>query len=171
MKNGCYGRWGLFLFETFLLFFVYADNQPPTVNCPNTVPAMNVDPGMPDVAINWSPMPTASDTVEGSIDASTIICSDNSGNVVRSGDRFSVHLTTVTCRVSDSVPQEGMCQFNITVVGRYEFCTTLPPGFCISVSLLVLTISLLTAIQILLEIIGTCCKEYNIYPFASSRQC
>ena len=79
---------------------------------------MNVEMGMADTSITWSPLPSANDTVDGVIDPTTIVCHDGSGNVVMSGDRFVVGTTTVTCRANDSIPHEGSCQFNVTVVGR-----------------------------------------------------
>ena len=78
---------------------------------------MNVDPGMADAIVTWSPLPSAVDSVEGSILAANIICEDNSGNVVMSGERFPVGTTTVTCRANDTALNEGSGQFTITVVG------------------------------------------------------
>ena len=78
---------------------------------------MNVDVGMADASVTWSPLPSANDTVDGPI--TTIVCENLAGNVVMSGDRFAVGTTTVTCRANDSIPLEGSCQFNITVFGRY----------------------------------------------------
>ena len=78
---------------------------------------MNVDPGMADASVTWSPLPSADDVVEGSILPANIICEDDSGNVVMSGDRFPVGTTTVTCRANDTALNEGSSQFTITVVG------------------------------------------------------
>ena len=80
---------------------------------------MNVDPGMTDAIVTWSPLPSANDTVDGLIPPSTIVCEVGPGNVVMSGDRFPVGTTTVTCRANDTALNEGSSQFNITVVGRY----------------------------------------------------
>ena len=76
---------------------------------------MNVDAGMIDAVVTWSPLPSANDTVEGPI--IIIICEASPGNVVMSGDRFPVGTSRVTCRANDTVPNEGSCQFNITVIG------------------------------------------------------
>ena len=54
-------------------YFVFnTDNEPPIVYCPNNVPAMNVDPGMADAIVTWSPLPSANDTVDGPIPPATI---------------------------------------------------------------------------------------------------
>ena len=47
---------------------------------------------MADANVTWSPLPSANDTIEGVIDPTTIVCQDNSGSVVMSGDRFAVGL-------------------------------------------------------------------------------
>ena len=79
---------------------------------------MNVDPGMAGAIVTWSPpTPTAIDIVDGPIIA--IVCEDSLGNVTMSGDLYPVGLTTVTCRANDTALNEGSCEFNITVVGRY----------------------------------------------------
>ena len=78
---------------------------------------MYVNVGVAGANVNWAPLPTANDSVDGNI--TTIVCEDSQGNVVMSGDLYPVGLTTVTCRANDSIPLEGSCQFNITVVGRY----------------------------------------------------
>ena len=87
---------------------------------------MNVDPGMVDASIIWSPSPTVNDTFDGVISPSTIMCDDGLGNAVMSGDRFLVGTTTVTCRANDTALNEGTCQFSITIVGRY--CLLLKGG-------------------------------------------
>ena len=79
---------------------------------------MAVEAGMADTSVTFSSSPSANDTVDGVIDPTTIVCHDGFGNVVISGDRFVVGTTIVTCRANDSVPFEGYCQFNITVVGK-----------------------------------------------------
>ena len=96
-----------------------ADNEAPIITTPNNIPAMNVDAGMADAIVTWSPLPSANDIVEGAIDPSTIVCEDDSGNVVMSGDTFPVGTTTVTCRANDTALNEGSSQFNITVVGMF----------------------------------------------------
>ncbi|XP_071802621.1 hyalin-like [Asterias amurensis] len=91
------------------------DSEAPFVYCPADIPLIYVDQGMANASVTWIPLPTANDTVDGPINATSIVCSDDLGNVVKSDDRFQVRLTMVTCRVNDSASLEGMCQFNITV--------------------------------------------------------
>ena len=74
---------------------------------------------MTDGPAVWSPLPSAIDTVDGVINSTTIICEDNTGNVVVSGNSFAVGTTTVTCRVNDTSLNEGSSQFDITVLGTY----------------------------------------------------
>ena len=100
--------------------FIFCTNEPPIVYSPNNVPAMNVDPGMADAIVTWSPLPSANDTVDGPIPPSTIVCEVSPGNVVMSGDRFLVGTTTVTCRANDTALNEGSSQFNITVIGMFH---------------------------------------------------
>ena len=89
---------------------------------------MNVDPGMTDAIVTWSPLPSANDTVDGVIDPTTIVCEISPGNVVMSGDRFQVGTTTVTCRANDTALNEGSSQFNITVIGMFHLHLLL--SFC-----------------------------------------
>ena len=74
---------------------------------------------MAHAAVNWL-SPSALDAFEGAISAANIICEDEAGSAVMSGDRFPVGTTTVTCRANDTALNEGTGQFNITVVGRYR---------------------------------------------------
>ena len=101
-----------------LILFPNADDEPPTVICPNTT-TVDVDAGMATANVTWSPSPTANDTVDGVINSTTIVCEDSLGNVVMSDTLYSVGLTTVTCRANDTALNEGSCDFNITVVGMY----------------------------------------------------
>ena len=100
-----------------LSFLPNTDNEPPVVTCPNNVPSVYVAIGVADAVITWSPLPTSNDVVEGVI--TTIVCEDSPGNVMMSGDRFLVGTTAMTCKSSDSVPNEGTCQFDVTVLGTY----------------------------------------------------
>ena len=104
------------IFITFTLHIT--DDEPPVVTCPNNVTMMNVDAGMADASVTWSASPSAYDVIDGVITPTTIICEVSPGNAVMSMDRFPVGTTTVTCRANDTVPNEGSCQFYITVVGR-----------------------------------------------------
>ena len=78
---------------------------------------MNVVPGTASSKVKWSAPPSANDTVDGDVTAN-VVCTDDMGNVVVSGDLYAVGLTTVTCRANDTALNEGSCEFNITVVGK-----------------------------------------------------
>ena len=103
----------------FNLIFFLTDIEAPVITSPNNIRSRNVDPGMPDAAITWSPLPSALDAFEGVIGPDTIVCMDDVGNVVMSGGRFPVGTTTVTCRANDTSLNEGSSQFTIMVIGRY----------------------------------------------------
>ncbi len=106
------------LILNFKKIFFNKDNEAPVITTPANVPAINVEPNMATVVVNWTPLPSAVDTVEGAILAANIICRDQLGGVVASGDRYPVGTTRVTCTASDSVPNTGTKQFTITVVGK-----------------------------------------------------
>ena len=91
---------------------------PPDIYCPNDT-TVNVDAGMANANVTWSPLPTANDTNGTAINASIIVCEDSSSNVVMSGDLYPAGTTAVTCRANDTLNVEGSCEFNITVVGMY----------------------------------------------------
>ena len=105
---------------TCFFFCLRADNELPTVTVPTTVPTIYVQPGMMNAAVMWSS--SAIDVVDGTIPPADIICKDDSGNVVMSGDSFPVGTTTVTCRANDTALNEGSGQFTITVEGM-NCCT------------------------------------------------
>ncbi|XP_038071849.1 hyalin-like [Patiria miniata] len=87
------------------------DNEGPVVTCPRNI-VNNVEPGMPDAAVDWRP-PTAEDVVEGPIPV--VNCTDHNGKDAESGDRFPAGNITITCSAFDSVGNEGNCSFLITV--------------------------------------------------------
>ena len=97
---------------------MFTDNEAPTVTCPMDVPSINVETGTAMSNVSWSASPSANDTVDGDVTAN-VLCKDDMGNVVMSGGSYAVGLTTVTCRANDTALNEGSCQFNITVVGKY----------------------------------------------------
>ncbi|XP_033640821.1 hyalin-like [Asterias rubens] len=101
------------------------DNEAPTVTCPSDVPSMNVDPGTASSNVTWSAPPSANDIVDGDVTAN-VVCKDDLGNVVESGDLYAVGLTAVTCRANDTALNEGSCQFNITVVDNEGPIVTCP---------------------------------------------
>ncbi len=96
------------------------DNEVPTVTCPsdNTT---NVDPGMAGAVVFWSVSPNASDVVDATVNANSVVCENNLGLVVTSGVFFQEGVTTVTCRANDTSLNEGMCSFLINVTGKYFF--------------------------------------------------
>ena len=91
--------------------------EAPIVTCPNNITNMGTDTGLNTAVVNWSPAPTATDNVD-TINATNIVCQDDSGNVVMSGGTYDLGTTTVTCRVNDTALNEGSCQFVIEVVGK-----------------------------------------------------
>ena len=99
-----------------MFFFLFeSDNEPPTVSCPDHIVDLS-DLGMPGALIPWIPLPTASDNLD-VINQASIVCTDDSGTVVMSGNLFGVGLTTVTCRANDTALNEGSCNFTIAVSG------------------------------------------------------
>ena len=101
----------------FVCLFFTIDNEAPIITTPSDVLSINVETNMASVVVNWSPAPSAEDTVEGVITA--IACQNQLGAVVASGDRYPVGTTTVNCTASDSVPNTATKQFTITVVGKW----------------------------------------------------
>ncbi len=96
-----------------------SDNEAPILSCP--MQYSYVLPGNVNGVATWSPPPTAVDTVEGPINSGNIVCSADSGSVV-SGDTYPLGLTAVTCQASDSVPNQGSCNFDISVQVCYLNC-------------------------------------------------
>ena len=96
---------------------VSVDIQPPVLTLPNDVPGQPVDAGRPDAVVAWSSLPTAVDAWESTLNL-IVVCEDQAGNVVTSGDRYPVGLTTVTCRANDTSMNEASDQFTITVIGK-----------------------------------------------------
>ena len=74
-------------------------------------------PGINEGIVNWSPV-VAIDNVDGSVSAICTIPSVSSTTSVMSGESFPVGTTTVTCTATDSSLNTGMCQFNVTVLGK-----------------------------------------------------
>ncbi len=72
--------------------------------------------------VSWSVSPSASDVVDATVNANSVVCEDNLGMVVTSGVFFQDGVTTVTCRANDTSLNEGMCSFFINVTGKYFFC-------------------------------------------------
>ena len=115
MQRSC-----LFADDCCSLNIYSADNEVPTVTCPNDN-TTNVDPGMAGANVFWSVSPNASDVVDATVNANSVVCENNLGTVVTSGVFFQDGETTVTCRANDTSLNEGMCSFIINVTGRYFF--------------------------------------------------
>ena len=77
----------------------------------------NVDFRRAGASVTWSPSPTATDIVDATVNADSVVCEDHLGNVVTSGEFFPDGLTTVTCRANDTSLNEGSCAFFINVTG------------------------------------------------------
>ena len=92
-----------------------ADNEGPVVMCSNST-VQNVEPGKPDAAVVWSPLPSAKDVVDGVVP--DVTCEDDDGREIDSGDRFSAGDTMITCSAVDSLGNQGNCSFTITVIGK-----------------------------------------------------
>ncbi len=69
--------------------------------------------------------PTASDDCS----TTTVICTDQDGNVVNSGDTFEAGVTIVTCTATDLCGNEATCAFDILVTCSDD-CDTMPLLTC-----------------------------------------
>ena len=103
---------------TYMFFLFLADNEAPIVMCPsdNTT---NVDASVAGAIVFWSVSPNATDVVDATVNADSVVCEDHLGNVVTSGELFPDGVTTVTCRANDTSLNEGSCEFFINVTGKY----------------------------------------------------
>ncbi|XP_038064974.1 hyalin-like [Patiria miniata] len=102
------------------------DDELPEVSCPSNVPHKETDIGMAFAVVPWSPMPNATDNVDGVLYPSNITCVDDISNTVSSNDTYGVGTTTVTCSASDTAGNQGFCQFNITVIDNEPPKVTCP---------------------------------------------
>ena len=102
----------IYLFGLFL-----ADNEGPTVTCPSAE-TTNVDASLAGAFVSWSVSPDATDVVDATVNADSVVCKDGPDIVVTSGGFFQAGLTTVTCRAYDNDANEGSCVFDITVNGK-----------------------------------------------------
>ncbi|XP_022101847.1 hyalin-like [Acanthaster planci] len=111
---------------------VVVDREPPQITCPNEVTSKSTDIGMPNAAVVWSSMPSATDNVD-IFTLSDILCSDDLGSVVVSSGVYELGLTTVTCTVTDGAMNAESCQFTIDVIDT-EVPSISCPDSVISVS-------------------------------------
>ncbi len=68
--------------------------------------------------VEWSSLPSAFDSVDGSINSALIACTNDYGLTVFSGSRVEVGTTIVTCQTYDSAGNTGYCHFSINVQGK-----------------------------------------------------
>ena len=103
---------------TYMFGLFLADNEAPIVTCPsdNTT---NVDASVAGAVVFWSVSPNATDVVDATVNADSVVCEDHLGNIVTSGELFPDGVTTVTCRANDTSLNEGSCEFFINVTGKY----------------------------------------------------
>ncbi len=77
---------------------------------------------MADATVDWSPLPSAQDAVDGVLH--DVTCVNEAGEHVESGSRFSVGDSVTTCSASDKSGNEGRCGFSTNVTGwktGYQF--------------------------------------------------
>ncbi|XP_071795600.1 uncharacterized protein [Asterias amurensis] len=101
------------------------DNESPIVTCPSAE-TTNVDLSMAGALVSWSVSPDAIDVVDATVNADSVVCEDHLGDVVTSGGFFQAGVTTVTCRASDNVLNNGSCVFVITVIDNVAPNVTCP---------------------------------------------
>ncbi|XP_071802555.1 mucin-4-like isoform X2 [Asterias amurensis] len=92
--------------------FICQDNESPNVTCPMNIKVLHE---MSQGNVSWSPMPKATDVVDGVIDPINITCVNGKGIMVTSGSLFDVGTTTVTCTAVDSSENNATCSFEISV--------------------------------------------------------
>ncbi|XP_022111983.1 hyalin-like isoform X4 [Acanthaster planci] len=98
------------------------DEKAPVMTCPASG-SWNVDSGADVATVIWSPLPEATDNIDGKLQ---VTCTDALGNVVNSGDEFLVGETSVFCLASDKSGNQGRCGFSITVVDNEGPIVTCP---------------------------------------------
>jgi hypothetical protein len=91
------------------------DTQNPTITCPSAVTATAAASCPIGTSATTSFTVTASDNCPGV----TVVCKDQNGNVVVSGQPFPVGTTTVTCTATDASGNTASCMFTVTA---FSFC-------------------------------------------------
>ena len=91
------------------------DCQAPTITCQQDINGAGAAscPIAASVAVNFTV--TASDNCPGV----TVVCKDQNGSVVTSGQPFPVGTTTVTCTATDTSGNTATCSFTVTA---FSFC-------------------------------------------------
>lgn len=93
----------------FNLFFVNADDEAPTLDCPDLTSNTDMEFDSSSTVVFNA---TATDNVDDNV---TVTCSPTSDSV------FQIGVTTVDCTSTDSVGNIGTCSFNVTVIGNDVF--------------------------------------------------
>jgi len=91
------------------------DMQPPTITCPADINAA----AMASCPIATSAPVTFNVTASDNCPGVTVVCKDQNGQVVVSGQPFPTGTTTVTCTATDTTGNTATCGFNINV---FSFC-------------------------------------------------
>jgi hypothetical protein len=91
------------------------DTQPPTITCPPNITFVAAATCPPTNSMPVSFTVTASDNCG----AVTVVCRNQNGVVVTSGQPFPVGTTTVTCTATDGSGNTASCSFTIT---GFNFC-------------------------------------------------
>jgi hypothetical protein len=91
------------------------DTQPPTITCPQNITfvAAATCPPTNGMAVNFTV--TATDNCPGV----TVVCRNQNGVVVTSGQPFPVGTTTVTCTATDASGNTATCSFTVS---GFNFC-------------------------------------------------
>ena len=87
------------------------DDTPPAITCPSDI-TVDHDAGRCCAVVTFAV--TATDDCTPS---PTVVCYDQRGNVVNSGDCFPVGTTTVTCTAVDACGNTSQCAFQVNVLG------------------------------------------------------
>ncbi|XP_071795599.1 uncharacterized protein [Asterias amurensis] len=120
--------------EGSCVFVIIVDNEAPIVTCP-TNKTTNVDSGTAGAIVSWSRSPFATDAVDATVNADSVVCKDGLDNVMISGGFFQAGETTVTCRAFDTALNEGSCAFVITVIDNESPIVTCPSAETTNVDL------------------------------------
>ncbi|XP_033642906.1 uncharacterized protein LOC117302993 isoform X2 [Asterias rubens] len=107
------------------------DNESPNVTCPMNIKVLHE---MSQGNVSWSPMPKATDVVDGVIDPINITCVNGKGIMVTSGSLFDVGTTTVTCTAVDSSENIATCSFEISVNDNEAPIFTCPTALSMNVN-------------------------------------